>query len=59
MYGPPGKKLSFNGRRVRTWIEWNHQRSLDGNLLGYDSHRQLQEYVRDLNRLYSSEPSLH
>ncbi|MCP4402229.1 MAG: 1,4-alpha-glucan branching enzyme, partial [bacterium] len=33
-------------------------KSLDWNLLGYDPHRQLKEYVRDLNGLYRSEPAL-
>ena len=59
MYGHPGKKLLFMGGEFGQWIEWDHQRSLDWHLLGYDSHRQLLDYVRDLNRLYASEPSLH
>ena len=59
MYGHPGKKLLFMGGEFGQWMEWNHQRSLDWHLLGYDSHRQLLEYVKDLNRLYQSEPSLY
>jgi 1,4-alpha-glucan branching enzyme len=59
MYGHPGKKLLFMGCEFGQWNEWNHQRSLDWNLLDYESHRQLQNYVRELNHLYSSEPSLY
>lgn len=59
MFGHPGKKLLFMGGEFGQWFEWNHNRSLDWHLLGYDSHRQLQEYVRDLNHLYASEPSLY
>jgi 1,4-alpha-glucan branching enzyme len=59
MYGHPGKKLLFMGCEFGQWIEWNHQRSLDWHLLGYDSHRQLLDYVKDLNHLYTSEPSLY
>ncbi|HLF84260.1 MAG TPA: 1,4-alpha-glucan branching enzyme, partial [Blastocatellia bacterium] len=59
MYGHPGKKLQFMGCEFGQWIEWNHQRSLDWHLLGYDSHRQLLDFVKDLNHLYTSEPSLY
>ena len=59
MYGHPGKKLLFMGGEFGQWIEWNHQRSLDWHLLDYDSHRGIQEYVKDLNLLYTSEPSLY
>jgi len=59
MYGHPGKKLLFMGGEFGQWIEWTHQRSLDWHLLGYDSHRQLMDYVKDLNQLYANEPSLY
>jgi 1,4-alpha-glucan branching enzyme len=58
MYGHPGKKLLFMGGEFAQWIEWNHNGSLDWHLLGRDSHRQLQDYVRDLNHLYASERSM-
>ena len=59
MYGHPGKKLLFMGGEFGQWAEWNHQSSLDWHLLGYESHRQLLDYVKDLNQLYKSEPSLY
>ena len=59
MYGHPGKKLLFMGGEFGQWIEWTHQRSLDWHLLGFDSHRQLLDYVKDLNKLYANEPSLY
>jgi 1,4-alpha-glucan branching enzyme len=59
MYAQPGKKLLFMGGEIGQWHEWNHDTSLDWHLLQYDSHRGLQRWVEDLNRLYASEPALH
>jgi 1,4-alpha-glucan branching enzyme len=59
MYAHPGKKLLFMGGEFGQWNEWNHTGELDWILLLFDSHRQVQDYVRALNRLYVSEPSLH
>ncbi|HEX8751054.1 MAG TPA: alpha amylase C-terminal domain-containing protein, partial [Nitrospira sp.] len=39
--------------------EWGHDRSLDWHLLQYAFHRGIQTLVRDLNRLYRTEPALH
>ena len=59
MYAHPGKKLLFMGGEIGQWNEWNHDEQVDWVLLYFDSHRQIQEYVRALNRLYTSQPALH
>jgi len=55
----PGKKLLFMGSEFGQGSEWNCDQSLDWHLLGTDYHRGVQRLVRDLNHLYTSEPSLH
>ena len=59
MYGHPGKKLLFMGGEFAQWREWNHDRSLDWHLLDDPAHAAIRQYVRDLNRLYQTEPALH
>jgi len=59
MYGHPGKKLLFMGGEFGQWREWVHDESLEWHALGYEDHRGLQRWVRDLNHLYRKEPSLH
>jgi 1,4-alpha-glucan branching enzyme len=58
-YTQPGKKLLFMGGEIGQWHEWQHDNSLDWHLLEHASHQQLQRWVRDLNRVYQSEPALH
>ncbi len=59
MYAQSGKKLLFMGGEWGQWQEWNHDESLDWNLLQYERHANLQKWVEDLNQLYRSEPALH
>jgi 1,4-alpha-glucan branching enzyme len=58
-YGFPGKKLLFMGGEIGQWDEWSHEQSLDWHLLEYDTHQGVHRLVQDLNRLYTSERSLH
>ena len=59
MYGHPGKKLLFMGTDLGERAEWGHDRSLDWRLLGEAMHEGVHHWVRDLNRVYKTEPSLH
>jgi 1,4-alpha-glucan branching enzyme len=59
MYAHPGKQLMFMGAEFGQHREWNHDVSLDWHLLEQPLHRGLQQFVRDLNRAYVSEPALY
>jgi 1,4-alpha-glucan branching enzyme len=55
----PGKKLLFMGAEFGQVREWNYDASLEWHVLQYPVHSGVQRMVRDLNRLYRSEPSLY
>jgi len=59
LYAHPGKKLLFMGAEFGQRREWNHQESLDWDLLGHASHLGIQRWVTDLNRVYRAEAALH
>lgn len=52
MWAHPGKQLIFMGDEFAQNDEWNQSHSLDWHLTQFDEHRQIQETVKDLNRLY-------
>jgi len=58
MWAWPGKKLLFMGCEFGQSNEWNYASSLDWHLLQYIDHQGIQLLLRDLNKLYRSEPIL-
>jgi 1,4-alpha-glucan branching enzyme len=58
-FAQPGKKLLFMGGELAQWGEWNHETSLDWDLLAYAPHEGVRRLVADLARLHRDEPALH
>ncbi|MCL1893322.1 MAG: 1,4-alpha-glucan branching protein GlgB [Holophagaceae bacterium] len=54
-----GKKMLFMGGEFAQDHEWDHNRALDWFLLQYAPHQGILNLVRDLNKLYQTEPSLY
>lgn len=59
MFAHPGKKLLFQGLDFGHAQEWKYNESIPWHLLDYSEHAGVQKLVRDLNRLYTSEPALN
>lgn len=57
MYGHPGKKLLFQGCEFGQFSEWSEARSLDWHLLNDEFNKKIQNYVKELNKLYKNEPA--
>lgn len=55
----PGRKLLFMGQDIGQVDEWSEEKSIQWNLLEYDLHCQIKEYVKALNELYRSNPALY
>ena len=50
MMSHPGKKLLFMGQDYGQIDEWNENASLEWDLLKYPLHKNMQTYVRELNK---------
>lgn len=59
MFTHPGAKLLFMGNEFAQTSEWNYKTELDWELLQFDPHKKMQDCIKELNRLYRSEPALY
>ncbi|MBU1086926.1 MAG: 1,4-alpha-glucan branching protein GlgB [Candidatus Omnitrophica bacterium] len=59
MYAHPGKKLLFMGQEFGQRAEWNHESSMDWDLLKQKAHLQLQRWVKELNYFYKTESAFY
>ena len=59
MWAHPGKKLMFMGGEFAQRCEWTHEGELEWWVSGLPEHAGVKHLMRDLNRVYRSEPALH
>lgn len=55
----PGKKLTFMGSEIGQFNEWDNTRSIEYDLLRYDKHKMLQDYVKELNWFYLTHSEMY
>jgi 1,4-alpha-glucan branching enzyme len=58
LWSHPGKKLLFMGQEFAQPSEWSESRVLDWWLLDHHPHRGMQQLVSDMNKIYTSNPTL-
>ncbi|OLT62348.1 1,4-alpha-glucan branching enzyme [Moorena bouillonii] len=59
MFAHPGKKTLFMSMEFGQWSEWNVWGDLEWDLLQYQPHKNLKQFISDLNYLYRREPALY
>ena len=59
MFTHPGKKLNFMGNEIGQFREWDENRENDWMLLDYPKHRDFNRFMKELNKLYVSEPAFY
>jgi 1,4-alpha-glucan branching enzyme len=59
MWSHPGKKLLFMGGEFGQRREWTHEGELEWWVAELPEHAGIKRLVRDMNRIYRSEPALH
>ena len=59
MFTHPGAKLLFMGNEFAQTTEWNYKSELPWGLLQFDPHKKMLQCVKELNKLYTSQPALH
>lgn len=55
----PGKKLLFMGQEFAQFKGFNENSEIAWDLLDFDAHTILRDYVKALNHLYKNEPALY
>ena len=59
MFTHPGKKLNFMGNEIGHFREWDETREMDWDLLKYPNHDAFHHYFIELEKLYTTMPSLY
>ncbi len=54
----PGKKLTFMGTEIGQFDEWENTRQIEYDLLRFEKHQKLQNYVKALNWFYLTHSEL-
>lgn len=56
---PSREKTAFYGQDIGEYDEWNEDRSVEWELLEKPEHKGLNEFVKELNNLYRTQPALY